>query len=241
MEVVHDLLGYSNMKIVQNSEWFSFSLDSVLLARFVTVRLRDKEFLDLGCGNAPIPLILSLRTKAHITGVEIQKEVFELAQKSVKLNQKDDQISLLCCNMLDLKEVFDSDTFDVITMNPPYFKWNQDSIINEDVHKRLARHEIAMTLDQVFPVIVKLLKNHGHFAMVQRTERLIEILELLKKYHLEPKKIQFVYPKEGSFSNLFLIEASKNGQTGVKLLPPLYIHHEDGIYREEILSLFEKR
>lgn len=241
MEVIHELLGYKDMKIVQNTDWFSFSLDSVLLAHFVTVRLRDKEFLDLGCGNAPIPLILSLRTKGHITGVEIQKEVMALAEKSILLNKKEAQISLLHCDMLNLSEKYGPDSFDVITMNPPYFKSSDSSILNDDIKKTLARHEVSMKLEDILPIIFKLLKNNGHFAMVHRTERFIEIIELLKKYNLEPKRIQFIYPKDDSLSNLFLIETSKNGKSGVKLLPPLYIHNEDGTYRNNILTLFEKR
>ncbi len=240
MEVVHDLLGFEDMKIVQNSDWFAFSLDSILLAQFVTIRLADKEILDLCTGNAPIPLVLSTKTKAHITGVEIQKDVYDLALKSVKLNHKEDQITLLERDLKKLNEDFSIDTFDVITMNPPYFKASADSVVNEDKHKIIARHEVAMTLEDSLPVIFGLLKNNGHFAMVHRTERFVEILELLKKYHLEPKRIQFIYANEQSESQLFLIEASKNGKSGVKLLPPLYVHEKDGTYRQEILALFEK-
>ncbi len=240
MEVLHDLLSFSNLKIIQNTDWFSFSLDSVLLANFVEIHLKDKEILDLCCGNAPIPLILSTKTKAHITGVEIQKEVFELAKKSVEINHKEQAITLINKNILDLKEDFESDSFDVITMNPPYFKTSQKSVVNQDSHKTIARHEVAITLEESLEIVRKLLKNDGRFVMVHRTERLVEILALLQKYHLEPKRIQFIYPKVNKESNLFLIEASKNGKTGVKLLPPLYIHNQDGSYRKEILSLFGK-
>ncbi len=240
MEVLHDLLSFSNLKIMQNTDWFSFSLDSFLLANFVEIHLKDKEILDLCCGNAPIPLILSTKTKAHITGVEIQKEVFELAKKSVEINHKEQAITLINKNVLDLKEDFESDSFDVITMNPPYFKTSQKSVVNQDSHKTIARHEVAITLEESLDIVRKLLKNDGRFAMVHRTERVVEILALLQKYHLEPKRIQFIYPKVNKESNLFLIEASKNGKIGVKLLPPLYIHNQDGSYRKEILSLFGK-
>ena len=86
MKVINDLLGYKNMKIVQDSEMFSFSLDSVLLPHFVTINKKIDSIIDIGCGNAPIPLILSTKTKAHITGVEIQKKVYEIALESVKIN-----------------------------------------------------------------------------------------------------------------------------------------------------------
>lgn len=239
MEVIHDLVGYQDMKIVQNTDWFSFSLDSVLLARFVQIRYRDKEILDLGCGNAPIPLILSTRTKAHITGIELQKDIYDLAVRSVAINHLDKQISIQCMNMCHLLDYYSCDTFDVVTMNPPYFKYKEDSPTNDDMHKTIARHEKEMTLEEVLPLIYQVLKNNGTFAMVHRTERLIEILDLLRKNHLEPKRIQFIYPKKEENSNLFLIEASKNGKSGVKLLAPLYIHTEDGTYQEGVLKLFQ--
>ena len=87
MKVINDLLGYDNLKIVQNPEWFSFSLDSVLLPNFVTLNKDVKNILDLGTGNAPIPIILSTLTSAKITGVEIQKDVFEMAEESIKINK----------------------------------------------------------------------------------------------------------------------------------------------------------
>lgn len=241
MKVIHDLVGYNGMKIVQNSDWFSFSLDSVLLANFVSVRPRDKEFLDLCCGNAPIPLILSCRTNKHLTGIEIQKDVYELALKSVQINKKNEQISLYNDDMMNALDYLKTNFYDIITMNPPYFKALESSVVNEDIHKTIARHEVKMNLEGVLPIIYQLLKTNGLFAMVHRTDRLIEIINLLQRNHLEPKRIQFIYPKESQNSNLFLIEASKNGKIGVKLLPPLYVHKNDGSYREEILELFQKR
>ena len=76
-EEIHYLVGREQLKIVQSKESFSFSLDSVLLPNFVTINLRAKQILDIGCGNAPIPLILSERSSAKITGVEIQKKSYE--------------------------------------------------------------------------------------------------------------------------------------------------------------------
>ena len=117
MEVLHDLVGYQNLKIYQNSDWFTFSLDSVLLSNFVTIQPRYRKILDLGTGNAPIPLILSTRTKASIVGVEIQNDIYDLAQKTIQYNHLDHQVHLLHCDMKDLKQMFSSDTFDVIVSN----------------------------------------------------------------------------------------------------------------------------
>jgi len=240
MKVVNDLVGL-NLKIYQDDEFFKFSLESVLLPNFVNVNLRDKMILDLCTGNAPIPLVLSTKTKAKIYGVELQKEVFNLAVDSVKLNQKENQIEILNEDVKNLKNIFKGDTFDIITVNPPYFKVSDTSIRNENNTKSVARHEMELTLDELLKMASFLLKNNGYFYMVHRTERLIEILEKLKKYRLIPKKIQFIYKNEQSSSKLFLISASKNGNDGLKVLEPLFIHNEDGTYKKEIQEIFEGR
>ena len=239
MEVLNDLVGYKNMKIYQNTDWFSFSLDSVLLPNFVTLRKNVKNIIDLGTGNAPIPLILTTRTDAKITAVEIQKDVYELAKKTVELNKLDDRIELLNMDILDLKNIYESDSFDVVVSNPPYFKLNESSNVNDDIHKIIARHEKCLNLEQLVYMAKYLLKNNGVFAMVHRTDRLIEIINVLSKNNLQVKKIRFIYPKENTESNMVLVEATKNGNVGLKLLPPLYVHDEDGNYTEEVLKYFE--
>ncbi len=239
MEVLNDLVGYDNLKIFQNTDWFSFSLDSVLLANFVTINKNISSILDLGCGNAPIPLILSTKTNANIVGVEIQNDCYELARKSVLYNKLEDRISLLNLDMKELKKIYNSDTFDVITCNPPYFKYLETSNLNDDIHKIIARHEKEITLEEVISIAKYLLKNNGVFAVVHRTDRLIEIINLFQKYYLEVKKIRFVYPKTNSESNIVLVEGRKNGKTGLKLLPPLYVHNDDGSYTEDVLAMFK--
>lgn len=238
MEVLHDLVGFKNLKIYQNTDWFLFSLDSVLLANFVTINKNVKNIIDLGCGNAPIPLILSTKTNAHIIGVEIQKDSYNLAKKSVVYNKLDNQIELINIDMKELKKIYNSDSIDIITCNPPYFKYSSNSNINEDEHKVIARHEKMITLDDILLLARYLLKNNGCIAMVHRTDRLIEIINTFQKYGLEIKKIRFVYPKDGSESNMVLIEGRKNGKVGLKLLPPLYVHNIDG-YTDEVMTMFE--
>lgn len=239
MEVLNDLVGYKDLKIFQNTEWFSFSLDSVLLPNFVTLNKNIETIIDLGCGNAPIPLILSTKTDAKIIGVEIQKDSYELAKKSVLYNHLDDRIELLNIDMKDLRDRYSSDSIDVITCNPPYFKFLETSNLNDDIHKVIARHEKMITLEEIISLSKYLLKNNGVLAMVHRTDRLIEIINLFQKYGLEVKKIRFIYPKINTESNMVLIEGRKNGKTGLKLLPPLYAHNEDGSYTEEVLRMFE--
>lgn len=239
MEVLNDLVGYKNLKIYQNTEWFAFSLDSVLLPNFVTLNKNIERIMDLGCGNAPIPLILSTKTNAKIIGVEIQKDSYELARKSVLYNHLENQIELLNMDMKDLRNMYSSDSIDVITCNPPYFKYLETSNLNENIHKVIARHEKMITLEEIVSLSRYLLKNNGVLAMVHRTDRLIEIISLFSKYGLEVKKLRFIYPKMNTESNMVLLEGRKNGKTGLKLLPPLYAHNEDGSYTEEVLKMFE--
>ena len=238
METINDLVNIHNLKIFQNNNWFKFSLESVLLPYFVTINLRSKKILDLCTGNAPIPLILSTRTNAKITGIDIQKDVCELAEKTVFFNHLDQQIDIKNIDLKDLKEIYSGDNFDIITVNPPYFKNQQQSLKNDDIHKKIARHEINVNLDDIVKISSYLLKNGGYLAMVHRTERFFEVTNLFQKYNIIPKKIQFIYPKKDSESNLFMIEGIKNGKQSVKFLNPLVIHNNDGSYTKEVNCIF---
>ena len=240
MKIQNDLLNYSNMKIVQDSEMFKFSLDSVLLPNFVTINKSVKNILDIGCGNAPIPLILSTKTNAKIKGIEIQREVFELAYESVKLNKLEDQIEIINGDIKKLASEWNTEMFDLITCNPPFFKVTKDANLNCCQYQTRARHEIDLTLEQLIKISCKLLKNKGVLGIVHRPERLAEIFSLFKKYNLEPKKLQFVYPKVNKEANIVLIEATKNGNSGLKIEKPLFVHEEDGSYTKEILKCFEE-
>lgn len=239
MEVVNRLLNYSDLKIVQNTKWFNFSLDSVLLCNFVTLNKNTKSIIDFCTGNAPIPLILSQKTSSKIIGVELQKEIYDLAKKSVEINNLQDQIELKNMDIKDLVNKYETDTFDLITCNPPYFKVKESSNLNDNDIKTVARHEVNINIDEILSLSRKLLKNNGIIALVHRPERLVEIIEKMKKNNIEPKKIQFVYPKMNSESNILLIEGTKNGNPGLKILPPLYVHDEDGKYLDEIQEMFQ--
>lgn len=241
MKVINDLLNYNGMKIVQVNEYFNFSLDSVLLPNFVTLNKGIKNILDLGTGNAPIPLILSTLTNAELYGIELQKEIYELATESVKINNLENRIHLINDNMKNLEKYFEPNYFDVIVSNPPYFKMTDASNINECVQKTIARHEKEIKLNEIIEIAKKYLKNNGHFAMVHRTDRLIEIIELFRKNNIEPKRIQLIYPKENTESNMVLIEGRKNGNVGLKILSPIIVHRENGEYRDEIKKIFSAK
>lgn len=238
MRVKNRLLD-TDLIIYQNDDWFKFSLDSVLLSKFVTINLRHKKIIDLATGNAPIPMLLSFRTTANICGIEYQECVYDLACKSVLENGLASKISLLCMDIRDSSSKFESDSFDVVTCNPPYFKTSNSEYFNDNDVKTLARHEVTLTLEDVLKNASFLLKNGGIFAMVHRTERFVEILDVMRKYNIEPKRVRFIYPKCGKDSDLFLIEGIKNGNSGMKLLSPLIVHNDDNTYTEDVLEMLK--
>ena len=236
MEVINDLLGYEGLKIYQNPEMFSFSIDSMILGYFATINKKTNKIIDLCTGNAPIPLYLTLRTKAHITGIEIQKKVYELAVKSVKINNKENDITLLNEDLKGVSERLNQ-KFDLVTCNPPYFKYIESSNINKSEYKTIARHEVLVTLEDCILEASKLLNTGGYFAMVHRPDRLVEIFEVMKKYKIEPKRLQFIYPKVDSEPNHILIEGIKDGKEGLKVLKPLIVY-ENGKWSKEILEIY---
>lgn len=240
MKVRHRLLNFKNKIIYQDDHWFNFSLDSVLLSNFVTIRKNDKNVIDFCTGNAIIPFLLTYRTSASITGIEIQKFVYELGVESAVENGFDNQIKLINDDIKNLVNLFSAGSFDVVTCNPPYFKYTSDKYLNDDYVKCVARHEILVNLEDVVLNASYLLKNGGTFAMVHQCDRLTEIINLLQKYNIEPKKLQFVYPKLGVNSNMLLIEGVKRGKVGLKVLKPFYVHNDDGSYTKEVKKMFQE-
>ena len=240
MIVLNDLLNYKGYKIYQDTDMFCFSLDSILLANFVTINKNANNIMDIGCGNAPIPLVLTTKTRAPITGVEIQKDVCGLALKSVKYNHCDNQITIINDDINNLYKEYESDTFDVITCNPPYFKVNDKTKQNISEYKKIARHEITLKLVDICKISKKLLKNNGVLAIVHRPDRMIEIFDTMRNNNIEPKKVQFIYPKKGENSNLILVEGTKNGKAGIKILEPLIVHGDNGNYTDEVKRLFRE-
>lgn len=239
MQVINDLLDYKNIKIYQDTEMFNFSLDSVLLPNFITINKNIENILDIGTGNAPIPLILSTKTNAKILGIEIQKEVYALAQKSIELNKVEDQIKIINGDINILHDQLPINYFDIITCNPPFFEVKKDSRLNKNDYKTIARHEISLNINQICTIAKKLLKNNGILGIVHRPERLTDILIAMRENNIEPKKIRFVAPKKGENANTVLIEGVLNGKKGVSVLPTLISHHPNGEYTDEIKKYFK--
>lgn len=228
----------SDVKIIQNREVFSYSIDSVLLSRFPKLPNRGM-IVDLCAGNGAVGLFASTRTKASIVGVEIQERLADMAERSIQLNGLSDRMFMITDDLKNLPQYFPGSKIDIILCNPPYFKVGEHSNLNESPHYLLARHEISTNLDQICHVAQRTLKSNGRLAMVHRPDRFLDIIETMKHYNLAPKRIQFVYPKRHKEANMLLIEAIKDGSLdGLKILPPLFIHEEDGSYTPEIQEIY---
>ena len=239
MEVIHDLLGVEGFKIYQDDSLNMFSVDSNILASFVSLKKTTKKVLDLGTGNAPIALYLTLRTNAEIYGVELQDAIFELAKKSVKINKREEQIKLYKANIKEIDKIFDLHSFDTVVFNPPFFKILESSHINPNLSLAISRHEIEATLEDFIKMSSLMVKNKGNVALVHRTERLSDIILLMRKYKIEPKRIRFVYPDEYSDSNQVLVEGIYNGKSdGLKILKPLYTHAKYEYNQSEIKDIY---
>ena len=238
MKVRNRLLNFGDNIIYQDNDYFLFSLDSMLLANFVSIRLTDKKIIDLCSGNAPVPMLMSFRTKARIFGVELQKYIYDMGMDSIIENNMDKQITLINEDVNNLSNIFDSESFDIVTCNPPYFKYKKDSLVNINEGKAIARHEVSLKLEDVISKASYLLKNNGTFALVHRPERLIEIINLMQKYNIEPKRLRMVYPKEGKDANIILIEGVKNGKSGLKIEKPLVVYDQNNNYVKEVKLMF---
>lgn len=217
------LFDYPNLKIYQYEEGFKFSLDSILLAEFATIRKSDENILDLCTGNGVIPILLHFKYKKKVVGVELQKEIANLARESIKENGMEQAISIIEDNVLELENYFPGNNFDVILSNPPYFKYHHPNFVNHNSLKSIARHEIAIRLEELIKIAGSLLKNKGRFYLVHIPERLDEIIVFANKYGFGIKKIQFVHSKLTETPIIVLVALVKNGKFGCKILPPISI------------------
>ena len=236
-----DDLEFKNLKIIQNKEGFCFGIDSVLLADFAKNIKKGANVLDLGTGTGIISIIKKKKTDLNsITGVEIQNEVAEMANRSSKLNKLEKKFKVLNDNILNLINIYDNQSFDVIVTNPPYKKKNT-GIINENEKKIISRHEITATLEDFIKVSSDLLKDKGEIYMVHRPDRLVDIFSLMRNNKLEPKILRMVYSNKNKEPKLLLIKGIKNAKPFLKIEKNLYIYDGNGNYTEEIMKIYNKK
>lgn len=232
-----DDLQRNGYKIIQKRDGFCFGMDAVLLSGFANVKQGEKA-LDLGTGTGIIPLLLEAKYQGiHYTGLEIQKEMAEMAARSIALNHLEDKIRIVEGDIKEASRLFGAASFDVVTSNPPYMN-DAHGLKNPDLPKAIARHEVLCTLEDVVREAARLLRPGGRFYMVHRPHRLIEIITALKERGLEPKRMKLVHPFVDKEANMVLIEAVRGGKSMIKVEAPIVVYQKPGVYMEEIYSIY---
>lgn len=232
-----DDLGIGNYRIIQNPDMFCFGMDAVLLSDFAKVK-EGQNVLDMGTGTGILPILLAAKTKAaKLIGLEIQPQSVEMARRSVALNELEDRVSITEGDIKEAGTIFTPASFDVITCNPPYMIDNH-GLKNPDMPKAIARHEILLNFEDVAREASKLLKPGADFYLVHRPFRLVELMEQLTKYKLEPKTIRFVYPFVDKDPAMVLIHCKKGAKRYVSVERPLIIYKEPNVYTDEILEIY---
>ncbi len=236
-EETFDTLFDGRLKIRQRREGYRFSIDALLLSHFAQPRPKDRV-IDLGTGCGVIPLVLVFRRKAEaVTGVEVQPSLAALARQNVSLNGVSSKIEIWEKNFKELVRENDRGTFDLVISNPPYRKVGSGRV-NPLEEKALARHEILATLEDVLRTAHHLLKNKGRFYLIYPATRTADVFQLLRRFHLEPKRVQFVHSHPQDEASLLLVDALKEGKTQIKVLPPFVLYKPGGQYTPQAENLF---
>ena len=231
-----DDLQLKGLKVIQDKNGFCFGIDAVLLANFAKVK-RNANVVDLGTGTGIIPVLIAGKSNAKkIVGVEIQDEVWEMANRTVQMNDLQDRVQIVKGDIKTIDKDLEVHGFHVATSNPPYMHMN--GIQNPNDKKAISRHEVLCNLEDVIRAASRLVMPRGKFFMIHRPIRLVDIVTLGRKYNLEPKVMQFVHPKAGKAPNLLLVEFTKDGRPELKILDPLYVYDEDGNYTKEIQQIY---
>ncbi|AMB99221.1 methyltransferase [Aerococcus urinaehominis] len=234
-----DRLIPQQLDIIQSPEYFTFSLDALLLADFAKINKRQKRIIDFCTGNGVVPLILSQACSGQLYGVDIQPALADMARRSVALNQLEDRIKILAADINDLPTYFDQQSFDIVTCNPPYFKVYPDSRLNPNQAKAIARHEITMSLADIFSQAQYLLKEKGKLYVVHRPERLTELLVAGQHHQLTLKRMRLVQAKVDQAANTVLLEFIKRGQDkGLVVEPTLISHLANNDYSPEVRRIY---
>jgi tRNA1Val (adenine37-N6)-methyltransferase len=231
-----DSLFRGRLKVIQKKKGYRFSIDAAMLAQDICLRATDIA-VDLGTGCGIIPLILSLRgPSAHIYGIEIQKDLAELASRNVRLNHMEGKITIVHGDMKDFKSYLTPGTVDVVFSNPPYHKVLSGRI-SPEAERAVARHEIRACLSEVVSVAEGLLKLSGRFVVVYPAERVIDLVLSMRASKLEPKWLRLIHPERSSAAILAIAEGTKYGNPGLEVRPPIIIYKPDGEYTDEVKKM----
>ncbi len=223
--------------IIQKKKAFRFGVDAVLLSDFAKIKKTD-SVLELGTGTGVISILLYAKKKPKsITAIDISEEMIEMARRSIKYNNLTDSIKLFNMDLGEASDLLGRGKYNSVVINPPYIKADS-GIISLDEGQAFARFEINCTLNDVINASFELLIPGGKLNMVHRTDRLVDILFLMRNKGLEPKRIKFIHSSPSKRPHLLLIEGVKGGKPDLKFLDPLYIYDKDGNYTEEIFNIY---
>lgn len=237
-ETLEDLQ-LSELFVIQKKDGFRFGIDAVLLSDFAK-DIQAEEMLDMCTGSGVVPILLSAKTKiSRIFGIELQEEVFDAAKRSVELNGLSDRVFLRQGDIKNAAEIYGKRSFGLITCNPPYMPAGT-AVQNELTSKIIARHEVMCTLEDVIESAAMLVKQHGHLVLVHKPTRLADILCLMRKYEIEPKRIRFVHKTVGAEPSLVLVDGAYKGGRELRILPPLYLFDEKGEETTELKRIYGK-
>lgn len=228
-----------DIKLFQAKNGYRFSVDALLLDNFVTAK-RLETGIELGTGSGIISILLAKRLKdAEITAVEIQESLAERAERNVRLNCLEDRIRVLKRDIKELRKEFAANKFDFAFSNPPFRK-PRTGLLSMYEERAVARHELEITLPDLIKTASYLLKHAGKFYLIYHPFRLVELIELLRKARLEPKRMRFVHSVAGEEAKMVLIEAVKGSGMWLKILPPLCIYERENRYTPEMKKILEQ-
>lgn len=232
-----DDLHRNGYKIIQNTKGFCFGMDAVLLSGFAKIK-KGENTLDMCTGTGIIPILLEAKTQGeHFSAIEIQEDVADMARRSVKLNRLENKIDIITGDIKECTKYFTASYFDVITCNPPYMVPGK-GYTSENTPKAVSRHEILCSIDDVFSSAGKMLKYGGRMYIIHRSERMTDIFVSARKHNMEPKTLRLVYPYTDKSCELILMELTKGGKPGLKVLPPLIVYKTDGSYTDEVYDIY---
>lgn len=232
-----DDLQLNGLKIVQKKDAFRFGIDAVLLSYFSNVK-KGQNVVDLCTGTGIVPILLYGKyVPTKIVGIEIQEEMSEMADRSVKLNSIEDKVKIITRDLKDIEYLKSLGRFDVLTVNPPY-KLNSSGILNPSDKVAIARHEIMCTLEDVIIAARILLKDNGRMFIVHRPERLADIFTIMRKYKIEPKRVQMVHPNTKKPANIVLVEGQRDGGSFLKWEKPLFVYNDEGGFTDDINKIY---
>lgn len=236
-----DDIGFGHIRLKQDLDGFCYGVDSVILADFVSKFLKGGEkIMDLGTGNAVVPMILSQkRPDIDIFGIELQKGVYNLALENVELNKLKDRITIIHSDVRREISYLD-EKFDVVCSNPPYFK-KGSGVLNDMTSRMIARHETTAGLREFFDAAFRMLKLNGIFVMIHRPDRLVDIISYARGVGIEPKEIRFIKPYRNKPANLVLLMMKKGAGSELKVNTELIVREYDGNYTDEINLIYGRK